>query len=192
VDGIGRSLEFAQEGKIGCMESMSEMLDDLTCVAGDFDLESDDPGLPFDFEGGRHVASEFDSDARPLDLFRPGDEAPHLPSSPHFELEPTTVSAQSSECHRLGNALQHFFYDKFSAAPTKVDRDKFTIRAEISCGIVACVVKLRVHQHELTCDRLSVELQRRSGDAVFFVHIFRKLVEYLKENDFFASDVHRH
>lgn len=172
--------------KVGCFDGDDD--DDLTCCAGvlDLDVGLEGPGNRIEFCHARPRAVGGNAAvARPAAVFEAGDMPMRLSSKPFVPLEPTTVDVQTAEPFKLGNAVQNFFYDCYGVAPAKVNRSKFALKAEISHDFVSCTAKLRVH--EVAPGNFIVEVQRRSGDSVLFVSIFRRLTCYLAANGFTAA-----
>jgi len=179
-------LDYHKDNKLGFSEE--DLGGDLTCIAIDFhfpDIE-DGPDSPFDYFGVHHATSPIAKvPATPAAVFVLGARAPRLSDQPFREVEATTVELQTFEPARLGNTLQDFLFEICGVVSVKVSREKFAIKAELTSGLNSCVVKLRIY--EVAPGSFAVEMQRRRGDAVFFVQIFRKLSQYLKVHGFAAA-----
>merc|ERR1719350_2745945 len=124
-------------------------------------------------------------------------EPPGLPKTPFFELLPTCVRLRGLAAEKdareaeekeeevphwmscLGNDLVDFLRAGLpSRQAVKVRPEKFTAKAEVGHDGARCTVKLRAYL--LDDGAIAVEAQRRSGDVVFFMNIFRALVRFLE------------
>jgi len=97
---------------------------------------------------------------------------------PFFYFEQTTRYLQVSPS-RAGNWVLDFLEEEIPASITKVNNNKFTIKAEAFHGSLSCSIKVYLYQQETGC---AVEFQRRSGDAIAFQGIFDKASAYLCEH----------
>jgi len=101
---------------------------------------------------------------------------PILPSDSWFFLEPTSFSVSGVSSNLLGNRLLDLLQTDASANVTKVNQNKFSIKARVSIGGRDCDVKVRIFQQE---SGYKIEFQRRSGDAVVFHDVYRLAEEQL-------------
>lgn len=134
---------------------------------------------------------QFGFDATPSEeyVFLEGDEARDLPKDPFFQLLATTLYVKAPAAHHLGNVCLSFLRDELSAPAVKLRRAKYTAKAdvlhrwtELSSGLshkCRCTVKLRAYR--VARGVLAVELQRREGDAIAFMNIFKMFTQYLKD-----------
>jgi len=108
------------------------------------------------------------------------DSPPCLPTDACFALEATTLQVGAWQPFGLGNALLDFLHREVVVLCMKVNNRKFTIKAEIFCGSSTINVKLRTY--EVTAGTYAVEVQRRQGDSVVFMDLFRKLARFLQRD----------
>jgi len=113
--------------------------------------------------------------------FASADAPPPLPQHAFFQLASTTLYLKRVPSHKLGNCLLSFLRDQ-AALGVKVRRGKFTLKAEVLVNGSPCTVKLRVYAMRDGC--LSVEVQRRTGDAVTFAVVYGMLVQHLTQHGY--------
>jgi len=119
----------------------------------------------------RHVIKEGDS-------FLPQDTPPLLQQDGYFQISATTLVAVVDQPYRLGNDLLSFLQTQ-AAAPVKVRRGKFTIKATLIYDVAHVVVKFRLVT--LPSGAVAVQVQRRAGDAFAFADILQQVSQYLQE-----------
>lgn len=110
-------------------------------------------------------------------------DVPPAPADGFFFMA-TTLFVSGVVPFVLGNLLLDFLRD-VTAVVSKVRRQKFSIKADISGGSFGdnpevayhpCGLKIRVYRHEADC---AVEFRRCTGDAVAFNDLFRRASRYL-------------
>ena len=106
--------------------------------------------------------------------FQDGDDPPILPADPYFHLETTTIDVSRDCAWKLGNEVLTFFASETSVL-RKLNRDKFAITVEVALWKRA-TIKTRIYK--IGDGSYTIEMQRRSGDGVTFVHVFRKAVRF--------------
>jgi hypothetical protein len=111
--------------------------------------------------------------------FSPEDTPPSLPEDSCFQLLPSTLFVSKAPAPQLANSILGFLRDHLHASFVKVRCAKFTVKADLVHDGSKCTVKLRVYRSDN--DTLVVEMQRRRGDVVAFVQIFRSLTQYLEK-----------
>jgi len=65
-----------------------------------------------------------------------------------------------------------------AALITKVNRNKFTIKAETCINGLSCLTKVRIYK--LAVGEYTVEMQRRTGDSIAFQQLYQKASAYLQ------------
>lgn len=105
------------------------------------------------------------------------DEAPVVPRDPYFHLLPTSLLVSCASSQKLFNLLVRFL-SEMSPESLKKSCKKFTAKAEVVHKGELCTVKIRVYKS--SDGVFVVELQRRMGDAVAFMSIFRMLIQCLE------------
>jgi len=158
-------------GDAGCVGPPMEHLMKFSAVAG--------PAGACSCEGARHSG------------FTREHEAPPLPLDPLFTLEITTVRVCAVDAYLLGEMLVDFLHTAATVLSLKVKHIKYSIKADVLHDGQPCCVKLRVFAQPASAaerstgvaggppTELAVEAQRRAGDAVAFMGLFRKLAEHL-------------
>jgi len=111
--------------------------------------------------------------------FQYGDVPPGRPGDAWFQLEATTTIIKDMSPVDLGNSLLDFLDEEVAAIITKLNRKKFSLKAEAFVDGLACKVKVRVYQQE--GDAFAVEFQRRSGDCITFNHLYQQAKQFLKK-----------
>ena len=108
--------------------------------------------------------------------FQDGDDPPILPADPYFHLETTTIFVSRDSGWALGNEVLKFFASETSLLH-KLRRGKFAITVEAAIWMCA-TIKTRIYK--IGEESYTIEMQRRSGDVVTFVHVFRKAVRFFQ------------
>ena len=105
------------------------------------------------------------------------DDAP--PNLPDFALEMTTIYVSRDSGWKLGNEVLSFFAGEKESAATlrKLRRAKFAITIDVEVWALA-TIKTRIYAARN--GMYAIEMQRRSGDSVTFIHIFRKIARFLR------------
>eukprot|EP00930_Biecheleria_cincta_P054156 TRINITY_DN4009_c1_g1_i2.p1 TRINITY_DN4009_c1_g1~~TRINITY_DN4009_c1_g1_i2.p1 ORF type:complete len:379 (+),score=93.50 TRINITY_DN4009_c1_g1_i2:101-1237(+) len=107
--------------------------------------------------------------------FREGDLPPKLPDDDGFA-QATAIYVTDEAAWHAGNRLLTFLNEEVQAHVKKVNRIKFTMKAEVLFQSLTCVVKVRVYRLELSAHVLNFvfEFQRQGGDSLAFSGFFRK------------------
>jgi hypothetical protein len=79
----------------------------------------------------------------------------------------------------IANKMLSFFEDIVISHVGKVNKHKFTIRAEVIVSGMHCETKVRIYQDSVAC---VVEFQKRSGDTIAFNKMFSLAKEYLQHS----------
>jgi hypothetical protein len=104
---------------------------------------------------------------------------PPLPTDTFFKLATTSLHLSAKPVY-LGNVLLDFLQAMFFCTDLKLNPSKFSIKAAILGGSSTCSVKLRLYAVEQGL--YAVELQRRKGDCVLFMEVFRRLADHLRRD----------
>lgn len=112
--------------------------------------------------------------------FGADDLPPELPADPLLRLGTTALVLTASSAPALGNLLLAFLREEVQASALKLSRGKFTLKADVVHSGAMCTVKLRVY--DAGDGRHVVEAQRRQGDCVAYVEVFRALTRYLAQH----------
>jgi hypothetical protein len=103
---------------------------------------------------------------------------PAIPTDPYFKLEPTTLYVTSSAPHTIGNVLLDFFEFEVPSTFQKVNRTKFSIKADVFDKFVMSTIKVKVFAQEKT--RFAIEFQYRKGDRMAFNNTYQKATNHVK------------
>uniref|UniRef100_A0A7S1KYL1 Uncharacterized protein n=1 Tax=Alexandrium catenella TaxID=2925 RepID=A0A7S1KYL1_ALECA len=109
--------------------------------------------------------------------FTEADAPPDAPADPFFKLEVTTVHISSRTPSEIGNNLLDFLNTRVVSSIAKVNRRKFTVKADVFVEASACALKARAYREDQ--GTYAVEFQRRSGDAVAFNRVFQQAANFL-------------
>jgi len=110
-------------------------------------------------------------------IFQEGDEALEAPEDEFFQLAHTTIIIRDASAVQIGNQLVDFLRSEADGVITKVNRRKFTIKAEICLDGLNCETKVRVYKQAL--GQYAVEMQRRAGDTLAFHKLYQWASERL-------------
>jgi len=102
------------------------------------------------------------------------------------QLEVTTFRATSCNAPDLGNHVLSFLRQEANCTIRKVKSDKFSIKADLSTGNLACSIKVRFYMEGT--DMYCIEFQRRSGDSIAFMSVYRRAAQYLRRCSFVLTD----
>uniref|UniRef100_A0A7S4UWC9 Uncharacterized protein n=1 Tax=Alexandrium monilatum TaxID=311494 RepID=A0A7S4UWC9_9DINO len=102
---------------------------------------------------------------------------PDTPSDRFFKLEATTLHLSSRAPWDIGNDLLDFLNTRVVSSITKVNRQKFTVKADVFIEASSCALKARAYREER--GMYALEFQRRSGDSVAFNRLFQQAAEVL-------------
>lgn len=111
--------------------------------------------------------------------FQKDDVPPPQPKSQHFRLAPTTVYVQAEAPGALGNAVLDFLEWQVISSIKKVNRKKFTIKADVFLENVMCTAKIRIWKTEQECGEFAIEFQRRAGEPFTFGDMYRQSCSFL-------------
>lgn len=100
-----------------------------------------------------------------------------LPQDPHFRNERTTIHIEDRQPSQLWSSLLSFLTEETFVVPLKVTPKKYAITATVTLQGASCELKVRVYSQTRGFD---VEFQRRSGDAIVFNDVYRRIVQELK------------
>jgi hypothetical protein len=95
---------------------------------------------------------------------------PALSRDVRASLQSTIVESESSPV-AIGNRLLSFLGRKVDAKINKMGQEEFTIQAEAFMATCWCSFKVRIYKKE---DGSLMEFQKRSGDSLAFVRLFRE------------------
>lgn len=116
----------------------------------------------------------------PFEPFQPDDVPPQQPGSKHFKFEPTTMYMKTDVPYTLGLGVLDFLDSQVIASVSKVNRKKFTIKADAFLENVACSTKIRVWEvAQEAKGEFAVEFQRRAGDPFTFGDVYRQACFFL-------------
>mmetsp|Transcript_31599 Transcript_31599/g.57452 ORF Transcript_31599/g.57452 Transcript_31599/m.57452 type:complete len:428 (+) Transcript_31599:90-1373(+) len=115
-----------------------------------------------------------------VDRFNEEHHPPAAPDSNFFQYEVTTLQVSTAEPFTIGNELLNFFSSKVVSSLLKVNRVKFSIKAEVFMNGAMCTLKTRTYSQR--DDTYAIEFQRRSGDSITFNYAFQQAVNFLKSS----------
>mmetsp|Transcript_39727 Transcript_39727/g.91853 ORF Transcript_39727/g.91853 Transcript_39727/m.91853 type:complete len:389 (+) Transcript_39727:110-1276(+) len=110
--------------------------------------------------------------------FQPGDRPPSLDYEPS---EVTKIFIEPDEAVPKKNALLHFLNEESTAHIKKVNRKKFTVKAEVLWAGLTCEIKNRAYQ--LPDNRVVFLFQRLRGDSIAFNGLFQSVKTFLTSGD---------
>jgi hypothetical protein len=113
----------------------------------------------------------------PISRFEEGDEAWQVPEDEFFQLEVTTIVVNSTSAALVGNRMLDFLGTQATCLITKVNRMKFTVKAEVCLDGLNCTTKVRIYKQ--APGQYIVEMQRRSGDSIAFSRLYRQASYHL-------------
>lgn len=146
------------------------------------------PGLdPTPFDASMFYSSRPLGGSATADTFQDGDCPPNAPSDSFFKLEATTLSVLTDPrfAFEIGNHLLGFLNDEVVSVPSKVNRKKFSMKADVFAESMMCTIKIRVYMTAF--GQFAIEFQRRAGDSIVFNGTFQQASEYLKSRLTLAS-----
>jgi len=109
--------------------------------------------------------------------FEDVDVPPRLSDELRAYLEVTTLPLSEQAPRTAGNKLLTFLKKVVEARVNRVNWKKFSIRADAVLELRSCNIKVRIYQEDAGC---IVEFQRRSGDALAFMQLYRRAALYLQ------------
>jgi len=107
----------------------------------------------------------------PISRFQECDEALEVPQDTFFQLEPTLIKLDGRCASQIGNRMIDLLGAKGVGSISKVNRVKFTMKAEVCLDGLSCLIKVRIYRQSL--GQYLVEMQRRSGDSIAFHRVHR-------------------
>eukprot|EP00747_Dinoflagellata_sp_TGD_P185253 gnl/TRDRNA2_/TRDRNA2_41698_c0_seq1.p1 gnl/TRDRNA2_/TRDRNA2_41698_c0~~gnl/TRDRNA2_/TRDRNA2_41698_c0_seq1.p1 ORF type:complete len:659 (+),score=115.33 gnl/TRDRNA2_/TRDRNA2_41698_c0_seq1:64-2040(+) len=99
---------------------------------------------------------------------------PRRPQDGLFKLEPTTFHVSANSPLEVGNHLLFFLATVVGASVRKVDRQKFTIKADVDGAKGTCTLKVRVYAED---GGYAVEFQRRNGDSMALNLVYQQALK---------------
>jgi hypothetical protein len=114
----------------------------------------------------------------PAFRFEDGDEPPELSPQVSAHMEDTRLQVNGFSSREVGNILVAILTDTIGARVTKLNRSKFTVRAQAFLSGLYCEVKVRVYKQNAARD-YAVEFQKRNGDSIAFGLLFQQAKEAL-------------
>uniref|UniRef100_A0A7S1W608 Uncharacterized protein n=1 Tax=Alexandrium catenella TaxID=2925 RepID=A0A7S1W608_ALECA len=99
-------------------------------------------------------------------------------AGPFYGLAPCTFSASGCSPAGLGNRLVDFLETQVTSSITKLNREKFTIKADVFIHGAACTLKIRLYSRERGV--VVAEFLRRRGSCLCFGSAYRQAGEYLR------------
>jgi len=136
----------------------------------------DEMSLSQEFDGG-NLSKLQQMAPSPDDVFKHTDVAPTVSEYMKPYMEPTIQRLSGQGPVTAGNNLLSFLQEIVDARITKVNQQKFVIRAVVFLEGMSCSVKVRIYQQD---QGSIVEFQRRSGDGVTFMNLYRDASRYLQ------------
>jgi len=110
--------------------------------------------------------------------FTATDSPPPAPADEFYEFTATTLHVRSAAPLDIGNHLLDFLETQVTSTITKVNRLKFTIKANVFDDDNAmCTAKIRSFRE--APETYAIEFQRRKGDCVAFGKVFQQAAQYL-------------
>lgn len=109
--------------------------------------------------------------------FQPTDTPPQLPDDGCFTVEATTLILSGEAAWIAGNRLLSFLDEDATAHIKKVNRRKFTVKAEALWQGLTCEVKVRAYL--MNSGECAFEFQRVGGDCLAFNGLFRLVKQRL-------------
>jgi len=104
--------------------------------------------------------------------FTEADYPPLMPMDPLFRLQTTSfrVLPGNSGGSYIGDVLLQFLDKKVVATILKINRRKYTIKANVFLDHIMCTLKIRAY--EQTSGTYAVEFQKRAGNDLVFGHAY--------------------
>lgn len=167
VDDVTRGLSLPGGIRDCCFGSTFDPFEESRLKGEDFVFRKADWCLP---DKDRALLS-------PSLMFEEQDEALPVPRDSFFKLEMTSFTAQARSASLLGNRMICFLNSEADGVIRKVDRSKFSIRAEVCLDGLSCETKVRIYRQ--SCGIYIVEMQRRSGDGIAFNRLYRWASHYV-------------
>lgn len=116
--------------------------------------------------------------------FAATEQAPCLPRNKFFQLSEATLRLSCTSHSGLMNDLLDFLGTQVSSSVTKVNCQKFTIKADVFINGLMCGIKVRCYHDEqqsnFEMSHLALEFQRRRGDCIAFSKVLKLAARYLE------------
>jgi serine/threonine protein kinase len=112
--------------------------------------------------------------------FSESQRPPALPSERAELLEPTTLFVAGCSVAAVGNHLLDLLEKETGVSVTKVNAQKFTLRAALDVEAGACALKVRLSAGKGDGGS-AVEFQRRGGDSTALHWVFGRVADHLKQ-----------
>lgn len=94
----------------------------------------------------------------------------HIQNEWFFD-EATMLRIQTNSPHNLGNTVLEFLETQVVASVSKVNRHKYTVKADAFLDNIMCCLKVRIWKCPEEDEAYIVHFHRRSGDAFTFGHL---------------------
>jgi len=107
-----------------------------------------------------------------------GYDAEPIPEHNFFQLGPTTVLVSSVSAATLLDRLLDFLAEDASGVLLKVNRKKFTLKAQVFIDGFSCVAKAYIYKK--CAGQYVIDIQRRSGDSVAFQRMYRSVSQHFE------------
>jgi len=107
---------------------------------------------------------------------------PMAPSEVFFRFQPTTCWLRGVAAPDIGNKLVNFMVSTMASTITKVNRARFSIKANMHMDGRECAVKLRMYSDNAH-RALALEFQRRSGANLVLNKFYQLVREHLEAYD---------
>eukprot|EP00435_Cladocopium_sp_Y103_P010815 s3770_g2.t2 len=124
-------------------------------------------------DGDRLVVESRDGDAALV--FHESDVLPKFPES-HLVEAKTVYLSTEVPCWKLGNRLLTFLREKAVSHIKKVNKKKYTVKAQVLCNGLVCEIKIRAYR---SAKEIAVVVHRLGGDSIAFNALFRLLKQDL-------------
>lgn len=125
------------------------------------------------FKGSLSEVEQRDGDAALV--FHESDVLPKFPES-HLVEAKTVYLSTEVPCWKLGNRLLSFLREKAVSHIKKVNKKKYTVKAQVLCNGLVCEIKIRAYR---SAKEIAVVVHRLGGDSIAFNALFRLLKQDL-------------
>lgn len=125
------------------------------------------------FNGSWSEVESRDGDAALV--FHESDVLPKFPES-HLVEAKTVYLSTEVPCWKLGNRLLTFLREKAVSHIKKVNKKKYTVKAQVLCNGLVCEIKIRAYR---SAKEIAVVVHRLGGDSIAFNALFRLLKQDL-------------
>lgn len=125
------------------------------------------------FKGSSSEVEHRDGDAALV--FHESDVLTQFPES-HLVEAKTVYLSTEVPCWKLGNRLLSFLREKAVSHIKKVNKKKYTVKAQVLCNGLVCEIKIRAYR---SAKEIAVVVHRLGGDSIAFNALFRLLKQDL-------------